>query len=149
MSNEKYEEIQGLKDELFKTKDEASFNEVVKKIGDVINADPTFTEQYKQKQRDYINNLREKKKEFWKKYPPKNYTKKEVYLLREETEKKIQQLLDVLIAKFSKEEEEPEEPEHLTNVTQYPSANEGKLAEECDYPIGHKRIGFKQYENNR
>ena len=47
------------------------------------------------------------------------------------------------------EEEEPEleEPEQPTIVTQYPSANEGKLADECDYPIGHKRIGFKQYES--
>lgn len=45
------------------------------------------------------------------------------------------------------EEEEPEEPEQPTIVTQYPSANEGKLAEECDYPIGHKRIGFIQYDS--
>lgn len=45
------------------------------------------------------------------------------------------------------EEEEPEESEQPTIVTQYPSANEGKLAEECDYPIGHKRIGFKSYDN--
>lgn len=45
------------------------------------------------------------------------------------------------------EEEEPEEPEQPTIVTQYPSANEGKLAEECDYPIGHKRIGFRQYDS--
>ena len=44
-------------------------------------------------------------------------------------------------------EPEPEEPEQPTIVTQYPSANEGKLAEECDYPIGHKRIGFKSYDN--
>ena len=24
-----------------------------------------------------------------------------------------------------------------------------RAKEECDYPIGHKRIGFRQYENNR
>lgn len=45
------------------------------------------------------------------------------------------------------EEEELEEPEQPTIVTQYPSVNEGKLAEECDYPIGHKRIGFRQYDS--
>ena len=49
-----------------------------------------------------------------------------------------------------KQEEEPEEPEEeniAPVVSQYPSTNEGKLAEECDYPIGHKRIGFRQYDN--
>ena len=45
------------------------------------------------------------------------------------------------------EEEEPEEENIAPVVSQYPSTNEGKLAEECDYPIGHKRIGFKQYES--
>lgn len=44
-------------------------------------------------------------------------------------------------------EEEPEEPEQPTIVTQYPSVNEGRYSDECDYPIGHKRIGFKQYES--
>lgn len=47
-------------------------------------------------------------------------------------------------------EEEPEEPEEETGapvVSQFPSTNEGKLAEECDYPIGHKRIGFKEYDS--
>jgi len=46
------------------------------------------------------------------------------------------------------EEEEPEEPEQTTIVTQYPSANEGKFADECCYPIGYKRkrIGFRNYD---
>ena len=102
MVNAKWEAVQSLKNDLFATRNENDFNEVVKKIGDVINADPTFTEQYKQKQRDYINNLREKKKVYWAKYGNKPaYTKKEVYLLRPETEAKLQQLLDVLIAKHT------------------------------------------------
>ena len=45
------------------------------------------------------------------------------------------------------EEEEPEEPEQPTIVTQYPSANEGKLVEECELPVARKRIGFKSYDN--
>lgn len=45
------------------------------------------------------------------------------------------------------EEEEPEEENITPVVSQYPSTNEGKLAEECDYPIGHKRIGFRQYDS--
>lgn len=45
------------------------------------------------------------------------------------------------------EPEEPEEENTTPVVSQFPSSNEGKLAEECDYPIGHKRIGFKSYDN--
>lgn len=101
MPNEKWEAVQSLKNELFATKNETDFNETVKKIGDVINADPTFTEQYKQKQRDYINNLREKKKTYWAKYGNKQFQRKEVYLLRPETEAKLQQLLELLINKYS------------------------------------------------
>lgn len=44
-------------------------------------------------------------------------------------------------------EEEPEEENGAPVVTQYPSVNEGRYSDECDYPIGHKRIGFKQYES--
>ena len=44
-------------------------------------------------------------------------------------------------------EEEPEEPEQPTIVTQYPSANEGKFAEECELPVARKRIGFRDYDN--
>lgn len=102
MVNAKWEAVQSLKNDLFATRNENDFNEVVKKIGETINSDPTFTEQYKQKQRDYINNLREKKKVYWAKYGNKpQYQKKEVYLLRPETEAKLQQLLDVLIAKHT------------------------------------------------
>ena len=104
MCNEKWEAVQALKNDLFATRNENDFNAVVKKIGETINSDPTFTEAYKQKQRDYINNLREKKKAYWAKYGNKPaYAKKEVYLLREETEKKLQQLLDVLINKYNKQ----------------------------------------------
>lgn len=104
MSNEKWEAVQALKNDLFATRNENDFNEVVKKIGETINSDPTFTEQYKQKQRDYINNLREKKKTYWSKYGNKPaYTKKEVYLLRPETEAKLQQLLELLINKYSRQ----------------------------------------------
>lgn len=104
MCNEKWEAVQSLKNELFATKNETDFNETVKKIGDVINGDPTFTELYKQKQRDYINNLREKKKTYWAKYGNKPaYAKKEVYLLREETEKKLQNLLDLITKKYERE----------------------------------------------
>ena len=47
------------------------------------------------------------------------------------------------------EDEEPEIEEENGSpvVTQYPSVNEGRYSDECDYPIGHKRIGFKQYES--
>lgn len=45
------------------------------------------------------------------------------------------------------EEEEPEEENGSPIVTQYPSVNEGRYSDECDYPIGHKRIGFRQYES--
>lgn len=45
------------------------------------------------------------------------------------------------------EEPEPEEENGAPVVTQYPSTHEGYMADECDYPIGHKRIGFKSYDN--
>ena len=104
MSNEKWEAVQCLKNELFATRNENDFNEVVKKIGEVINGDPTFTEQYRQKVRDYVHNLKAKKQEYWKKYGNKPaYAKKEVYLLREETEKKLQNLLDLITKKYERE----------------------------------------------
>lgn len=34
-------------------------------------------------------------------------------------------------------------------VMQYPSTNEGKFAEECDYPIGEHHIGFKINTNEQ
>ena len=42
------------------------------------------------------------------------------------------------------EDEEEEQPQQ--NVTTYPSTNEGKYAEECEYPVGRQRIGFRQSE---
>ena len=42
------------------------------------------------------------------------------------------------------EEETDQEPQQT--VTTYPSTNEGKYPEECDYPIGRQRIGFRQSE---
>ena len=36
----------------------------------------------------------------------------------------------------------PEEEEPQQTVTTYPSTNEGRYPEECDYPIGRRRIGF-------
>ena len=47
----------------------------------------------------------EYKKVYWENQAQgvKTYTKKEVYLLREETEKKLQTLLDVLINKYSQQ----------------------------------------------
>lgn len=53
----------------------------------------------------------------------------------------------ISVWKQEEEEEEPEEENTAPVVSQYPSTNEGKLAEEWDYPIGHKRIGFKSYDN--
>lgn len=102
MTDEKWQALQGLKDELFKTKDETSFNEVVNKIGEFVKAANDMTEPQKQKLRDYTNNLKQKKKDWWEKQANKpQYQKKEVYLLREETEKKLQQLLDLIIIKYS------------------------------------------------
>ena len=42
------------------------------------------------------------------------------------------------------EEETEQEPQQT--VTTYPSTNEGKYPEECEYPIGRQRIGFRQSE---
>lgn len=104
MVNAKWEAVQSLKNELFATRTESDFNAVVQKIGETINSDPTFTEQYRQKVRDYVHNLKTKKQEYWKKYSNKPaYAKKEVYLLREETEKKLQNLLDLITKKYERE----------------------------------------------
>ena len=42
------------------------------------------------------------------------------------------------------EEETDQEPQQT--VTTYPSTNEGKYPEECEYPLGRQRIGFRQSE---
>lgn len=49
----------------------------------------------------------------------------------------IQGILDVweVDTEVAEEEQRPQ-------VTQFPSTNEGKYAEECDYPIGQRHIGF-------
>ena len=104
MTDDKWKTLQGLKDELFKTKDEASFNEVVNKIGEFVKAANDMTEPQKQKLRDYTNNLKQKKKDWWEKQANKpQYQKKEVYLLREETEKKLQKLLDLIIIRMEQQ----------------------------------------------
>lgn len=51
-----------------------------------------------------------------------------------------------LIQIWSPEEEEETEQEPQQTVTTYPSTNEGKYPEECEYPIGRQRIGFRQSE---
>jgi hypothetical protein len=103
MTDEKWKALQGLKDELFQTKDEATFNEVVNKIGAFVK-ESDMTEQQLQKLRDYTNNLKEKKKAYWERQANKpQYQKKEVYLLRPETEAKLQQLLGILVSKYSKQ----------------------------------------------
>lgn len=54
----------------------------------------------------------------------------------------IQSLIEIWSAQ--PEEETDQEPQQT--VTTYPSTNEGKYPEECDYPIGRQRIGFRQSE---
>lgn len=103
MTDEKWKTLQCLKDELFRTNDEASFNEAVNKIGAFVKEND-MTEAQKQKLREYTNNLKQKKKDWWEKQANKpQYPKKEVYLLRPETEAKLQQLLDLIIIKYSKQ----------------------------------------------
>lgn len=111
MTDDKWKTLQGLKDELFKTKDEASFNEVVDKIGSFVK-ESDMTEPQKQKLRDYTNNLKQKKKDWWNKQANKpQYQKKEVYLLRPETEEKLQTVLDLIAKRLAiPEQTEPAAP---------------------------------------
>lgn len=55
-------------------------------------------------------------------------------------------IIQSLIEIWSAEPEEETEQEPQQTVTTYPSSNEGKFAEECEYPIGRQRIGFRQNE---
>ena len=55
-------------------------------------------------------------------------------------------IIQSLIEIWSAEPEEETEHEPQQAVTTYPSTNEGKYPEECDYPIGRQRIGFRQSE---
>lgn len=55
-------------------------------------------------------------------------------------------IIQALIEIWSAEPEEETEQEPQQTVTTYPSSNEGKFAEECEYPIGRQRIGFRQSE---
>lgn len=104
-----YQKIQGLKDELFQTKTEEAFNEALKKLGDAVNTDPTLTDAYKEKLRGYVKNLRTKKQEYWQKFANRPaYQKKEVYLLRPETEVKLQAVLDLIAKRLAIPE--PTEP---------------------------------------
>lgn len=103
MTDEKWKNLQGLKDELFQTRDKDAFDQVVNKIGTFVKEND-MTEAQKQKLRDYTNNLKEKKKAYWEKFANKpKYQKKEVYLLREETEKKLQKLLDLIIIRMEQQ----------------------------------------------
>lgn len=105
---EKWQALQGLKDELFATKTEATFNEVVNKIGAFVKEN-NLTEDQKKKLRDYAKNLKQKKKDWWEKQANKpQYPKKEVYLLRPETEEKLQAVLDLIAKRLTIPE--PTEP---------------------------------------
>ena len=53
----------------------------------------------------------------------------------------IQGIIEVWQEEEPVGEFEAEPPQQ--QVTVYPSANEGKYAEECELPIGRPRIGFK------
>ena len=55
----------------------------------------------------------------------------------------VQNLIEIWSAE-PEEEETDQEPQQT--VTTYPSTNEGKYPEECEYPIGRQRIGFRQSE---
>jgi hypothetical protein len=55
-------------------------------------------------------------------------------------------IIQSLIEIWSPEPEEETEQQPQQTVTTYPSTNEGKYPEECDYPIGRQRIGFRQSE---
>ncbi len=56
----------------------------------------------------------------------------------------IQSLIEIWTPEEEEETEQEAQPQQ--NVTTYPSTNEGKFAEECDYPIGRQKIGFRQNE---
>ena len=55
-------------------------------------------------------------------------------------------IIQSLIEIWSAQPEEETEQEPQQTVTTYPRTNEGKYPEECDYPIGRQRIGFRQSE---
>lgn len=120
MTDEKWQALQGLKDELFKTKDETSFNEVVNKIGEFVKAANDMTEPQKQKLRDYTNNLKQKKKDWWEKQANKPaYQKKEVYLLRPETEEKLRTVLDLIAKRLTIPEPEPETTDNVKEANDW------------------------------
>lgn len=54
----------------------------------------------------------------------------------------IQSLIEIWSAEPEDEEEEGE-----PQVTQYPSTNVGRFADEVEYPIGRNKIGFHINEN--
>lgn len=108
MTDEKWKNLQGLKDELFQTRDKDAFDQVVNKIGTFVKEND-MTEAQKQKLRDYTNNLKQKKKDWWEKQANKPaYQKKEVYLLRPETEEKLRTVLDLIAKRLTIPE--PTEP---------------------------------------
>lgn len=120
MTDEKYQKIQGLKDELFQSKTEEAFNEVLSKLGEAVNADPTLSDTYKEKLRGYVKNLRTKKQEYWKKFSNKPaYAKKEVYLLRPETEEKLQAVLDLIAKRLAVPEPETETTDNVKEANDW------------------------------
>lgn len=61
----------------------------------------------------------------------------------------IEGLAAIWCSEIEYDEEQKSEQQPQQQVTVYPSANEGRYAEDCDYPVAHK-IGFKinQSEQN-
>lgn len=57
----------------------------------------------------------------------------------------IQTLIEIWSGDVS--EDVNEDVNEQQQYTVYPSANEGKYAEECEYPVGRQRIGFHINEN--
>jgi len=109
MTDEKWKTLQGLKDELFRTKDEASFNEAVNKIGAFVKEND-MTEAQKQKLRDYTNNLKQKKKDWWEKQMNKPaYTPKSSYIFREDEGKAFVQLCNALAAYLTQKTNDSDE----------------------------------------
>lgn len=110
MTDGKYQKIQGLKDELFQSKTEEAFNEVLEKLGEAVNADPTLSDTYKEKLRGYVKNLRTKKQEYWKKFANKPaYAPKSSFIFREEEGKAFIGLCNALTAYLNRHNDAPNE----------------------------------------
>lgn len=69
MNNNDYSTVQALRDKLYATKNENDFNAVVAEIGNFVNGENTMSETDIEKLRNYVRNLREKKKTWWSRVP--------------------------------------------------------------------------------